>query len=414
MALDSRIILGSNPGAVQRSFNQTLNSIGQFQDLRQQNQQRPLQNELLKLQVQQQQAQAAAQPQILDLKIQQQQAQGRRLSQEDDIRNVATFALQAGPVLESGNLDQFNAMVASSDLLDDEDKHLISQQAAQNPQQALSTLGQSVSTARQRGILGAGQGASQFGSSLTLEDSEGNLFTQTQRRNPSTGAVESVVQPLSGGQDQPVGAVSIVSSTGETATGRIEREKTTAERTAKLQRKTKAVEVAVKKGGDAFDRIEPIQTGIRNYDEAIAAIDEGAETGVIDKILPNIRESSIKLDNVIKRLGLDVVGNTTFGALSESELKFALQAAIPDNLQPEQLKKWLIAKKRSQQKALERVQEAASFLSSGENTLKDWIEFDKANQLNAESDKNQPSQTSQQSPAQGSTQVGRFTVEVVN
>lgn len=166
---------------------------------------------------------------------------------------------------------------------------------------------------------------------------------------------------------------------------------------ALLQGKTSAVKQAIVKGGQAFDRIQPISTAINNYDEAIAAIDEGAETGVIDSMLPSFRKASIELDNVVKRLGLDVVGNTTFGALSESELAFALKAAVPDNLQPAELREWLIAKRDAQKKVKARVEEAASFLSDGTHTLKDWVEFDKARQLNRSK---QPAQQAPQTTQQ--------------
>jgi len=155
------------------------------------------------------------------------------------------------------------------------------------------------------------------------------------------------------------------------------------------------VKAAVNKGAKAFDKIQTLGTAISNYDEAIAAIDAGAETGVIDSLLPSFKTASIELDNVVKRLGLDVVGNTTFGALSESELKFALAAAIPTNLQPAELKEWLIAKRDAQKKVKARVEEAASFLSTGTHTLTDWIAFDQAKQLNIKNkqDPNQPQLT---------------------
>lgn len=152
---------------------------------------------------------------------------------------------------------------------------------------------------------------------------------------------------------------------------------------ATLSGKSSAIKAAVNKGAKAFDKIQTITTAISNYDEAISLLGpDGAETGVIDSLLPSFRTASIELDNVVKRLGLDVVGNTTFGALSESELKFALQAAIPTNLQPAELKEWLIAKRDAQKKVKERVEEAASFLSTGTHTLTDWIAFDQAKQLN--------------------------------
>ncbi len=162
-----------------------------------------------------------------------------------------------------------------------------------------------------------------------------------------------------------------------------------------FQGKSSAVKAAVNKGAKAFDKIQHLSTAINNYDEAIAAIDSGAETGVIDSFLPSFRKASIELDNVVKRLGLDVVGNTTFGALSESELKFALAAAIPTNLQPVELKEWLTAKRDAQKKVKARVEEAASFLSDGTHTLKDWIEFDQARQLNIKNQQADPQVTNE-------------------
>ena len=50
---------------------------------------------------------------------------------------------------------------------------------------------------------------------------------------------------------------------------------------ALLQGKSAAVKQAITKGGQAFDKIQPLSTAIANYDDAIKSIDEGAETGVI-------------------------------------------------------------------------------------------------------------------------------------
>ena len=167
-----------------------------------------------------------------------------------------------------------------------------------------------------------------------------------------------------------------------------------------LKGKDSAVKAAVTKGAKVFDSIEPVGVAIANYDDAISQLDAGAETGVINSMLPSFRTASIKLDNIKKRLGLDVVGNTTFGALSESELKFALDSALPDNLQPAELKEWLVAKRDSQKKVKERLEEAASFLSDGTHTIKDWLAFDTARQLNAKNLVSQQSVIQPQNAAQ--------------
>lgn len=57
----------------------------------------------------------------------------------------------------------------------------------------------------------------QFGAQQTFKDSEGNLFFGTTKRSPTTGQVESVLAPVRGGDQSPVGKVSLVSGLGQTA-----------------------------------------------------------------------------------------------------------------------------------------------------------------------------------------------------
>ena len=47
----------------------------------------------------------------------------------------------------------------------------------------------------------------QFGAQQTIKDSEGNLFTITQKRNPSTGQVETAYAPIGDAPPTPVGKV---------------------------------------------------------------------------------------------------------------------------------------------------------------------------------------------------------------
>lgn len=130
---------------------------------------------------------------------------------------------------------------------------------------------------------------------------------------------------------------------------------------------------ASKASEGAFKRLEPIKANIRNMDEGIRLIDEGAETGVIARRLPSIRSASIKLNNLQDRLGLDVIGNTTFGALSESELKFALDTALPTRLEGPALKEWLKGKREAQSKLTQYLEEAAIYLGTPGNTIAKYL-----------------------------------------
>lgn len=133
-------------------------------------------------------------------------------------------------------------------------------------------------------------------------------------------------------------------------------------------------ELSAKQVGLAFAEVGRIQKNIGNIDEAIAAIDAGANTGVIASKLPNITAASIQLANVRQQLGLDVIGSVTFGALSEGELNLALDTALPTGLAPKDLKTYLLNKKTAQTKLVGYLSKQATYLSKSGNTLAGWLE----------------------------------------
>lgn len=127
--------------------------------------------------------------------------------------------------------------------------------------------------------------------------------------------------------------------------------------------------------GASFKTIEKIQANLSNLDAAIAAIDDGANTGVIAQKFPSWNASTIALKNVRNRLGLDVIGSVTFGALSEQELDLALETALPTNLNEAELRQWLVDKKTAQQKLSDYLTEQVVFLREGNNSVADWVEY---------------------------------------
>lgn len=142
-----------------------------------------------------------------------------------------------------------------------------------------------------------------------------------------------------------------------------------------------AAKLAIKKSEEAFDKIAPIRKGISNYDEVIRLVDEGADTGVIASRFPSMKQASIELDTLQGELGLDVIGNTTFGALSASELQFALDTALPKKLEGQALKAWVQRKKAAQEKLLAYTQEAATYLGTPGNTVSGWLTLQKERAL---------------------------------
>jgi hypothetical protein len=133
-------------------------------------------------------------------------------------------------------------------------------------------------------------------------------------------------------------------------------------------------ELSSKQVGLAFAEVGKIKKNIGNIDEAIAAIDAGASTGVIASKLPNVTAASIQLANVRNQLGLDVIGSVTFGALSEGELNLALDTALPSTLSPKDLRVYLVNKKNAQTKLSGYLTEQATYLSKRGNTLAGWLE----------------------------------------
>ena len=140
-----------------------------------------------------------------------------------------------------------------------------------------------------------------------------------------------------------------------------------------------AVTTAKAEAGDVQDYIKQatpklaaIRKNIQNYDDVITAIDDGASTGFIQSKLPSFSAASTDLDNIRGKLGLDVVGASTFGALSESELAFALDVALPDTKNPKELKAWVTRKRDAQEAALKDIRDSVAFLNDG-NTMADLI-----------------------------------------
>lgn len=128
---------------------------------------------------------------------------------------------------------------------------------------------------------------------------------------------------------------------------------------------------SVKQIGEYSNQLANIEANIGNYNEGVRLLEQGADTGVITSRLPTIRATSQKLNNLRNRLGLDVVGSTTFGALSQSELDMALDTGMPDKLPPEELKKWFIERRNAQHKLAGSISSAIQFLNIPGNSLAD-------------------------------------------
>ncbi len=399
MALDPRLALLAQPANVGQTFSSILNNIGRIQALQQQRQLFPLQLQQLQNVVHEQQLNLDALKQSLS---------------NEQFKNQLSATAKTGVII-SGLIRGGDINGAKEFLLSNREKLQsigIPQQdidgfvglIEQDPQQALARADSFAQLGRQLGLTGR-QAPFQKSDGVIVKK-DGKLFSVSQIFDPNTGQFKTVEQRIDG---------DIVSkSTGLTAgeAVKIAGEKSKAQTTGKLvaekelkptvDAKTEAAKIAQKKAQQFFEQIPAVQEKISLYDEAIKAIQQGAETGAIARFLPNVRQAAIKLDNIQKRLGLNVIQNTTFGALSENELKFALDSALPQGLEGPELIAWLKNKKRAQEKLLNYMREAAEFLSQPGKTLNDWLQLQKARAVEREN----PQQTAQE------IQVGQFKVRI--
>ena len=135
----------------------------------------------------------------------------------------------------------------------------------------------------------------------------------------------------------------------------------------------KSGEELIKRGFEAFDQANNASKSLVSIDEAIAAIDNGAESGLVYKFLPDITEASASLNVAMNKMGLDIISSVTFGALSEAEMKLAMETAAPRNLAPAELRSWLVRKRDAQAKARDALMAAATYLTTPGNTLQGWM-----------------------------------------
>ncbi|GAF84393.1 unnamed protein product, partial [marine sediment metagenome] len=90
------------------------------------------------------------------------------------------------------------------------------------------------------------------------------------------------------------------------------------------------------------------------------------------------------------RLGLDVVANTTFGALSAGELAMAMSTALPTELDGPELREWMVEKKGVQEKLADYLESAAIYLGTPGNTKVGWLKKKKMERQQGRQAEQQP------------------------
>ena len=131
---------------------------------------------------------------------------------------------------------------------------------------------------------------------------------------------------------------------------------------------------------NAESKVNAAERSISVLDRALAALDAGGATGPFIDLLPTIRESSLLLESIQRELGLNVVSDTTFGALSEGELNLALRTGLDTRLPPDALRQQILDKKAAQEKLIAYFDEAVEFLLENPNATIGKFKFEKRKQ----------------------------------
>lgn len=129
----------------------------------------------------------------------------------------------------------------------------------------------------------------------------------------------------------------------------------------------------LKRSDDMFSKAEQARGQILNLDKAIAALEGGADTGLIKQYMPAYKDSTRVLRETARRMGLDVVSSVTFGALSKGELDLAMTTAIDMGMRPELLAKQLRERRAAQFKLVEYLENGANYFASP-NATKEGLE----------------------------------------
>ena len=330
-------------------------------------------NRILEMQEQQQIQQAPQRNRLLDL-----QTQG--LEQQIDVRGQqlqSQISTEERKQIESMSKEQREQ---TRNIIDVNARKAVT---AQTPEQLIQLIPEAAEALKTKPF-------EVFKNELISESDEfGKLFPLTKGKESATTRKKVQSSKL-----LPGGLVQIVMDDGEIRTVKPKEAeglmiRQAEERGAELQGlrsgEREEAKNASKQSISSFKELTKVNKNISNLREGIKLLNEGAGTGVIEKRFPSFKAAAIKLDNLQGRLGLDVIGNTTFGALSESELAFALETAIPLGLEKEDLKQWLTNRMSAQEKLSNYLNEAAIFLGTPGNTIADFMQQKKkAQELNPE------------------------------
>ena len=102
-----------------------------------------------------------------------------------------------------------------------------------------------------------------------------------------------------------------------------------------------------------------------SLDQVIEALDEGAYSGKWTDLVPTFSNAQAKLKQAQNELGLSVIGGTTFGSLSEAEMRMALETALPTHLDQEELGDWVKTRHRLNTRLMDDMNAFMEYIATG-------------------------------------------------
>ena len=224
----------------------------------------------------------------------------------------------------------------------------------------------------------------QWGASYVAKEG-GNNYLVSEQRDPNTGETKLSKVLITGELTDKMGNTSkdnisnAIKKTEGVENAKVKVKLDTADDVAAIEaenaRQRMISENQEEAAQESRTKAEAFSSQIRTIDEAIDALEEGAESGILANKFPSFKAATIKLENAANKLGIDVINSATFGALSAPELKLALSTAIPLDMDNDDLREYLLDKKSAMTKLHNELRKRASFLSKKGNTVAKWDEL---------------------------------------
>ena len=334
-------------------------------------------------------------------------AEARKMAKQKDAITAFTLAQDYDPLSASGMSPQDNYLRVVGELEKGgvtvpEDSREYSPQNAMELRNMIDAGGKLYASQMQ---AQRGKGAASFAHKTgeIFEDEDGRLFTSVVYGDPDDPtATTSQMVALDGSGAMPKGATKITTRTIQTSDEAAEAaaQKAAAEAAAKAQavydvefdnfeeqlanEKKQLAELAIAKNDQEradglIDTAGSTDAQVNILDDAIRAIDEGANTGWFASKLPSFRKATLQLEQAIKKMGIETINKATFGALSEKELALVLSTEIDEKMDEDELRGYLVEKREAMSKLAAEQRKLARHLRGG-GTIESWRDLQEQNE----------------------------------